>query len=211
MYLQKMVHYSCSLSSTISLIGHIYRPAILRHLQSLSGGDPGDTVSFANSINTLSFNGPSGTLVNRTQFATRSDEIVSSTLRDALPVFQPTRSLNIAKGLLHYVPHTTRPNSKTPSPASVNPSSQSNPPRTRQKKERRIKTSRKSHSSSIRRGNGGTSKEPQCHPMAIDLTEDNDPEVQAEKYHTRKKTCMRPEETLHLGSLSRSTHSDIER
>ena len=62
---------------------HIYRPAILRPLQSLSGGNPGDTISFADSINTLSANPPPGTLANRKQFATLSDEAVSSTLRDA--------------------------------------------------------------------------------------------------------------------------------
>ena len=174
---------------------HIYRPAILRHLLYLSGGNAGDTTSFANSINALSFNGPRGTLVNRTQFASLSDEMVSSTPRDALDVFRPARCLNIAR-VLRYVPNTHRPKSKVPSPAKVHPSSKSNSPRTRQKKEKRIRTSRKSHSSPIRRGNGST------------ITEDNDPEIQVEKDHLRTKTCIRPEETFQLGSPSKSTYSD---
>lgn len=134
--------------------------------------------------------------------------MVSSTLRDAFDVFRPARSLNIARGVLRYVPNTHRPKSKVPSPAKVHPSSKSNSPRTRQKKEKRIKTSRKSHSSPTRRGNGSTSKEPQCHPMATDLTEDNDPEIQAEKDHLRRKSCIQTEESFQLGSPSRSTHSD---
>ena len=67
-----------------------------------------------------------------------------------------------------------------------------------------MKTSRKSHSGLFRGGNGGMGKQPQCHPMAIDLTEDNDPEVQAENDHLRKKTCVRSEESLQLGSPLRS-------
>ena len=44
--------------------------------------------------------------------------------------------------------------------------------------------------------------------MAIDITEEDDPEVQAEEDHLRKKTCIRREETFRLGRPTGSIHSD---
>lgn len=77
----------------------IYRPAILRHLKSLSDHNASDTMSIANDSDIFSLNNPVGRWINRIQSVAPSNAMEASKFEDRLDIVQPLRGLEWIGGV----------------------------------------------------------------------------------------------------------------
>lgn len=100
----------------------IYRPAILRHLESLSADNASDTEGIAHDSDIFSLQNPIGEWINRTQSIAPSNVVDTSDFEATLHIDRPLRNLDSAEGVFRHASfvdseflgiHITRDNADT--------------------------------------------------------------------------------------------------